>query len=150
MYGNPYMQTFNPYQQLQLQQQQMQQPQQEVVKVNGEPGARAYPMGANSSALLLDSGGLIVWLVTSDGAGYKTVSAYDITPHQEAPAPDYSTLEQRITRLEGLIHESTSNTSTARNESYAVKSEFRSDQEPHERSEGSAGQRSYHATGDRK
>ena len=25
MYGNPYMQTFNPYQQLQLQQQQMQQ-----------------------------------------------------------------------------------------------------------------------------
>ena len=150
MYGNPYMQTFNPYQQLQLQQQQMQQPQQEVVKVNGENGARAYPMGANSSALLLDSSGLLVWLVTSDGAGYKTVSAYDITPHQEAPAPDYSTLDQRITRLEGLIHESTSNSSTARNESYAVKSEFRSDQEPHERSEGSEGQRSYHATGNRK
>ena len=150
MYGNPYMQTFNPYQQLQLQQQQMQQPQQEVVKVNGENGARAYPMGANSSALLLDSSGLLVWLVTSDGAGYKTVSAYDITPHQEAPAPDYSTLDQRITRLEGLIHESTSNTSTARSESYAVKSEFRSDQEPHERSEGSEGQRNYHATGNRK
>ena len=150
MYGNPYMQTFNPYQQLQLQQQQMQQPQQEVVKVNGENGARAYPMGANSSALLLDSSGLLVWLVTSDGAGYKTVSAYDITPHQEAPAPDYSTLDQRITRLEGLIHESTSNSSTARNESYTVKSEFRSDQEPHERSEGSEGQRSYHATGNRK
>ena len=111
----------NPYQQLQLQQQQ---PQQEVVKVNGEPGARAYPMGANSSALLLDSGGLIVWLVTSDGAGYKTVSAYDITPHQEAPAPDYSSLEQRISRLEGMIHESTSNSTTARNESYAAKPEF--------------------------
>ena len=138
MYGNSYMQTFNPYQQLQLQQQ-MQQPQQEVVKVNGENGARAYPMGANSSALLLDSSGLLVWLVTSDGAGYKTVSAYDITPHQEAPAPDYSTLDQRITRLEGLIHESTNNSSTARNESYAVKSEFRSDQKPHERSEGSEG-----------
>ena len=140
MYGNPYMQTFNPYQQLQLQQQQMQQPQQEVVKVNGENGARAYPMGANSSALLLDSSGLLVWLVTSDGAGYKTVSAYDITPHQEAPAPDYSTLDQRITRLEGLIHESTSNSSTARNESYAAKPEFRSNQESHERSEGSEGQ----------
>ena len=121
MYGNPYMQQFNPYQQLQLQQQQ---PQQEVVKVNGEPGARAYPMGANSSALLLDSGGLIVWLVTSDGAGYKTVSAYDITPHQEATAPDYSSLEQRISRLEEMIHESTSNTSAARNESYAAKPEF--------------------------
>ena len=137
MYGNPYMQTFNPYQQLQLQQQQMQQPQQEVVKVNGENGARAYPMGANSSALLLDSSGLLVWLVTSDGAGYKTVSAYDITPHQEAPAPDYSTLDQRITRLEGLIHESTSNSSAARHESYAAKPEFRSDQKPHEHSERS-------------
>ena len=129
MYGNPYMQTFNPYQQLQLQQQQMQQPQQEVVKVNGENGARAYPMGANSSALLLDSSGLLVWLVTTDGAGYKTVSAYDITPHQEAPAPDYSSLEQRISRLEGMIHESTSNTSAARHESYAVKSEFSTNSE---------------------
>ena len=129
MYGNPYMQNFNPYQQLQLQQAQPQQPQQEVVKVNGEPGARAYPMGANSSALLLDSSGLLVWLVTSDGAGYKTVSAYDITPHQEAPAPDYSSLEQRISRLEGMIHESTSNTSAARHESYAVKSEFSTNSE---------------------
>ena len=129
MYGNPYMQNFNPYQQLQLQQAQPQQPQQEVVKVNGEPGARAYPMGANSSALLLDSSGLLVWLVTTDGAGYKTVSAYDITPHQEAPAPDYSSLEQRISRLEGMIHESTSNSTAARRESYAVKSEFSTNSE---------------------
>ena len=129
MYGNPYMQNFNPYQQLQMQQAQPQQAQQEVVKVNGEPGARAYPMGANSSALLLDSSGLLVWLVTTDGAGYKTVSAYDITPHQEAPAPDYSSLEQRISRLEGMIHESTSNTSAARHESYAVKSEFSTNSE---------------------
>lgn len=129
MYGNPYMQNFNPYQQLQLQQAQPQQPQQEVVKVNGEPGARAYPMGANSSALLLDSSGLLVWLVTSDGAGYKTVSAYDITPHKEAPAPDYSSLEQRITRLEGMIHESTSNSTAARTENTYAKSEFSTNSE---------------------
>ena len=128
MYGNPYMQQFNPYQQLQMQQQQ---PQQEVIKVNGENGARAYPMGANSSALLLDSSGLLVWLVTTDGAGYKSVSAYDITPHQEAPAPDYSTLEQRISRLEGMIHD-TSNSSTARHESYAVKPEFSTDKRANE------------------
>ena len=138
---NPYMYAQTPYQQ---------QPKQDVIKVNGENGARAFPIGANSSALLLDSSGELVWLVTTDGAGYKTVSAYDITPHQEAPAPDYSSLEQRISRLEGMIHESTSNSSAARNESYAVKSEFRSDQEPHERSEGSEGQRSYHATSNRK
>lgn len=110
MYGNPlYNPMINPY--MQTNQQQI--PQQEITKVNGENGARAYPMGANSSALLLDSSGLLVWLVTTDGAGYKTVSPYDITPHKAEPTPDYNTLEKRIERLEGLIHD-TSDTSTAK------------------------------------
>ena len=38
--------------------------QSQVVRVNGENGARAFQMGANSSALLLDESGLMVWLVT--------------------------------------------------------------------------------------
>lgn len=114
---NPYLNAFQPtaYQQ---------QPKQEVVKVNGENGARAYPIGPNSSALLLDESGVMIWLVTSDGAGYKTVSPYDITPHQAAPAPDYNTLEQRITRLEGLINGNTSNSATAWSTGHAVKSDF--------------------------
>ena len=102
MYGdyNPYS-MLNPY----LPQPQQPQPQrQEVVKVNGENGARAYPIGANSSALLLDESGVLVWLVTSDGAGYKSVSAYDITPHQTAPTPDYTSLEDRIKRLEEFVN----------------------------------------------
>ena len=78
-----------------------------VTKVNGENGARAYQIGANSSALLLDESGLLVWLVTTDGAGYKTVTPYDITPHQAAPAPDYGNLESRIKRLEDLLNDST-------------------------------------------
>ena len=65
----------------------------QVVRVNGENGARSYTIGANSSALLLDESGLMVWLVTSDGAGYKTVTPYDITPHQVQPAPDFGSLE---------------------------------------------------------
>lgn len=81
-----------------------QQHRREVVKVNGENGARAFQMGANSSALLLDESGEIVWLVTTDGAGYKTVAPFDITPHQAAPAPDFGSLEARITRLEGIIN----------------------------------------------
>ena len=97
-YVNPY--GFMPFQQSQ----QAQLPSQQVVKVNGENGARIFQMGANSSALLLDESGLMVWLVTSDGAGYKTVSAYDIKPHQEAPKPDYNTLENRIERLEMIIN----------------------------------------------
>ena len=98
-YLNPYL---NMYQQNQ-QPIQQQMPKQEVVKVNGENGARAYPLGANSSALLLDESGTMVWLAVSDGAGYRTVSAYDITPHQTAPAQDYSSLESRITRLEEML-----------------------------------------------
>ena len=88
-----------------------------VIKVNGENGARAYNLGANSSALLLDESGLMVWLVTSDGAGYKTVTPYDITPHQVTPAPDYGTLESRIKRLEDMINGDSADTYTIRRRS---------------------------------
>lgn len=88
-------------------------PRQEVIKVNGENGARAYQIAANSSALLLDESGLMVWLVVTDGAGYKSVMPYDITPHQASQAPDYSGLETRISRLEELVNVYTSNSSTA-------------------------------------
>ena len=117
-YQNPYL---NPYGFMQQQQfgQQLQPavqagPQQQVTRVNGENGARAYQIGANSSALLLDESGLLIWLVTSDGAGYKTVSAYDIVPHQEAPAPDYGSLENRIKRLEEIVNGNSGNTAATR------------------------------------
>lgn len=110
-YQNPYL---NPYAMQPVQQ--FVQPSQ-VVRVNGENGARAYQIGANSSALLLDESGLIVWLVTSDGAGYKTVSAYDITPHQVASAPDYGGLESRIQKLEEIVNGITADSSAARRRS---------------------------------
>ena len=109
-FNNPlYNPNINPYAGYQ-QNPYQQQPKQEVVKVNGENGARTYALGANSSALLLDESGLLVWLVTTDGAGYKTVSAYDITPHQVAPAPDFGSLESRIKRLEEIINGSADST----------------------------------------
>lgn len=106
-YINPYSQNYGQFQGYQ------QQTQQQVVKVNGENGARAYQMGANSSALLLDESGTIVWLCTTDGASYKTVTPYDIAPHKVAQAPDYSMLETRITRLEEMINATGSNDSSA-------------------------------------
>lgn len=109
MYNSPYLNPFAPYAMPQNMTQNMAQMQ--VVKVNGENGARAYQIGPNSSALLLDESGMMVWLCTTDGAGYKTVTPYDITPHQTAPVPDYSTLEQRITRLEEMIHGNTADSS---------------------------------------
>ena len=108
-YQSPY---FNPYGFMQQNQMaQAVQPAQpvQVVRVNGENGAKAYSIGANSSALLLDESGTVVWLVTSDGAGYKTVSAYDITPHQATPAPDYGSLENRIQTVEKKLEEMMNN-----------------------------------------
>lgn len=105
-YSNPFI---NPYGYGQQFMQPAMQQSQQVTRVNGENGARAYQIGANSSALLLDESGMLVWLVTSDGAGYKTVSAYDIAPHQAAPAPDYGSLEGRIKRLEEIVNGNTGN-----------------------------------------
>ena len=102
-YNNPlYNPMVNPY--LGVQRPFQQPPRQDVVKVNGENGARAFPMGANSSAMLLDESGTIVWLVTTDGAGYKSVAPFDITPHETAPAPNFSDLETRISRLEEMMN----------------------------------------------
>ena len=39
-------------------------------------------MCLNSQFLLLDESAPILWLASTDGAGYKTVSAFDISPHQ--------------------------------------------------------------------
>lgn len=75
-----------------------------VVRVNGEPGARSYNIPPNSDAVLIDTTASMIWLVQTDGAGYKTLSSYDITPHVD-PKPDDSIrrLEDRIARLEEKI-----------------------------------------------
>ena len=132
VFQNPYLNPYAAMQQPNLQGAAMSfaNPQQ-VVRVNGENGAKSYQLGANSSALLLDESGLLVWLVTSDGAGYKTVSAYDITPHQEAPAPDFSSLESRIKKLEEIVNGNARNTAADRkkqSDSPVRKADDRNDQ----------------------
>ena len=103
--NNPYQPAYNP-----MPQQPQVGPQMQVVRVNGRNGAQAFQIGPNSSALLLDESGTMVWLVTTDGASYKTVAPYDIMPHQDTPAPDYSGLEDRIKRLEDFVNEYTGDT----------------------------------------
>ena len=106
-YNNPFINPYGMNTMQPMPYMQSVQPQQQVVRVNGENGARSYQLGANSSAMLLDESGLMVWLITSDGAGYKTVTPYDITPHQEVPKADYGTLESRIQRLEEIVNGNT-------------------------------------------
>ena len=88
--------------------------QQEVVKVNGINGVNAYQMPPNSSALLLDTTDSIVWLVQTDGAGYKTSTPYDITPHVSQEETQYKTLEERIAKLEESINAKSNTKPTTR------------------------------------
>lgn len=93
-----------PYQSNQYLQNLMLPQQQEVVKVNGKNGVDAFQLGPNSSALLLDTTASIVWLVQTDGAGYKTSTPYDITPHVPEEEVQFKTLEERISKLEEAIN----------------------------------------------
>ena len=122
-FQNPYL---NPYGFVQPQQFQQPQLSTQVVKVNGENGARSYQIGANSSALLLDESGMMVWLVTSDGAGYRTVTAYDITPHKTEPAK-YDSLESRIKRLEDIVNGSADSSAVKQKQYYASNSAGKAD-----------------------
>lgn len=101
-FGNQFSQQFMPQQQP-FQPWGQNLPRQEIIKVNGQNGARAYQMAPNSSALLLDESAPIIWLVQTDGAGYKTEVAYSITPYQAQPEPDYNSLADRIKRLEDIL-----------------------------------------------
>lgn len=74
-------------------------PRQEVIRVNGENGARAFQLAPNSSVLLLDETDPVVWLAMTDGAGYKTVTPYSISPLVREPQ---KSLEDRIKRLEEM------------------------------------------------
>lgn len=91
-----------------------QQQQQEVVKVNGKNGVDAFQLAPNSSALLLDTTAAIVWLVQTDGAGYKTSVAYDITPHVPEEETQFKSLEERISKLEETINAKSNTKPTAR------------------------------------
>lgn len=76
----------------------------EVIKVNGRGGADAFSMAPNCSALLLDITAPIVWLKTTDGGGYPSLTPYSITPYEPEPAVDMTELLDRIKRLEEQIH----------------------------------------------
>ena len=78
----------------------------EVVKVNGRKGAEAYQMAPNSSALLLDETAPLVWLVQTDGAGYKTCTPFDIKIHEEKNV--LQDIQERLARLEKAYEQSDS------------------------------------------
>jgi len=99
----------------------------QVTTVNGRQGAEAYNLAPNSSKLLLDISGTILWVVITDGAGFKTCTGYPIGEPITEEAPKEKTsadmeaitnyaeklnayaseLEKRISKLEGIVNEHT-------------------------------------------
>lgn len=83
----------------------MQTPQRcEVIRVNGRNGADTLRLAPNSSVLLLDENEPLVWLKTTDGAGYATVTPYRIAPYQQPAPVDVNALDARIRRLEEKLN----------------------------------------------
>lgn len=115
---NPYNpQQFNTYNPNNIMQQSAPAPQMQVPRVNGRNSAEMFAIGPNSSVFLLDESGTILWLVTTDASGYKTIMPYDITPHKDIPAPNYDDIVRRIEQLEAFMNGNTSNIATTqRNE----------------------------------
>lgn len=105
MYNNPFN-TFNTYPQYNQIVNQQNYQRQEVVKVNGQNGAQAYNLPPNSSILMLDEQQPVVWLKTTDGAGYPTITPYKIEPFQAEKPVDVKSLEERIKAIEERLNES--------------------------------------------
>lgn len=94
----------------------------QIVHVNGENGARTFQMAPNSDILLLDDTAPIIWLAQTDGAGYKTVTPYDISPHVPEPVIDVKSLEDRIKKLEEKLNDKSNATTTEQDKSNVWKS----------------------------
>ena len=101
----PMMQQMQPRQDWQQRMQARNAPRYEVIQVNGENGAKAFQMAPNSSVLLMDATAPIVWLCTTDGAGYLTANPFSIAPYQPEPPVDVRALKERIERLEARLSE---------------------------------------------
>lgn len=77
----------------------------DVLKVSGINGVNALNLAPNTSVLALDETAPIVWFVSADGAGYKTPTPYDITPHKDEATAKANDIETRLSRLEKIVNE---------------------------------------------
>lgn len=120
LYSNPYYNSgFNANQNFNMN---FPYTKQQVVRVNGYGGANAYQLPPNSSVLLLDTSAPIVWLKTTDGASYATVTGYNISPisvdnndkDKDSSLLKYQILQSRIAQLERKINEQSNITNVSK------------------------------------
>ena len=81
MFQNPYASLMgqNPYYNQPVNNQQFfqQEPTQSLIRVNGIEGAKAYQMNANSTVALFDSNNDIMYVKTTDGAGFPSIRTFN-------------------------------------------------------------------------
>lgn len=126
MYNNPYQYpTYNtafsnPYMQQQNNglnsfQSPQQAPHYEIPKVNGKNGAEMFQMSPNSQVLLLDETSPIVWVKSTDSAGFATCKPYKIEAYEEQAKQDadinaiLASYGARIGKIEEKLYEQQSN-----------------------------------------
>lgn len=116
---NTYMPQYNqPISQNWMYQQPMQQPVNGLVSVTGIEGAKAYQLPPNSSMPLFDKDSDVLYVKTTDGAGFPTVRAFRFEPIEQpqAPAPDYvprGEFDALVARVEELSQPKTARTRKA-------------------------------------
>ena len=60
-------------------------------------------MAPNSQIILLDETAPMIWLKVTDGAGYPTLTGYDISIHETEKPIDYKSFDERLKKLEAII-----------------------------------------------
>lgn len=86
----------------------------EIIRVHGEEGAKSFRMAPNSSTILADDSGALIWVVQTDGAGYLTATPYDVIPHQVKDPIRIEDLAERLAQLEDKINARQSNSQSNR------------------------------------
>lgn len=103
--ANQYM--VNGYQsqigQIQSQYQQQQNP--SLIRVTGLDGAKAYQMPPNSVVPLFDSDNDVMYIKSTDGAGFPTIRAFNFTPYEplQMPTPNDYVTRAEFEELKGMI-----------------------------------------------
>lgn len=103
---NP-LQMQQPWSRPQPQQMPVPQQQNQLIRVTGIDGARAYQMPPNSVAPLFDSDNDILFVKSTDGAGFPTIRAFrfeaiDMERQQAGQAAEYVTRKE-FEELKGMI-----------------------------------------------
>ena len=78
-------------------------PRYEIIHVTGRRGAEALQMAPNSSVLALDDTAPLVWLCRTDGAGYLTVTPFDIAQHAEPPRGERGRPQRETDQIGGDV-----------------------------------------------